>query len=144
VKLYQWKYLKTKERLLWLIGLRAHHETFGFNKALFWQVLSSGTDARYRHQIKEAATRHNQELASLKMSLAPVLAKLVNVSVERHIQTNQFRIMLDLDPFMIREAFQFGNDDAMLRACTEQIGIMAYQELKTMNMHRFRDPRFGG
>ncbi len=45
---------------------------------------------------------------------------------------------------MIRDAFQFGNDDNMMRHFSEQIGMMAYRELKTVNMHRFNDPeRFG-
>lgn len=54
-----------------------------------------------------------------------------------------YRLILDLDPFLIREAFQYGNDDSMIRHFADRVGMHVYRELKTMNMHRFRDSPFG-
>ncbi len=144
MKGYQWKFLKRKERALWLLGLRAYHPEFGLVRSLFWQPLAAGVDQQYRTRIASMATKHREEIATLQHSMAPVVEKLTRITLQRPgFQSNLFRLILDLDPFMIRDAFQFGNDDNMMRHFSEQIGMMAYRELKTVNMHRFSDPRFG-
>ena len=140
----EWKYLKPKGRIQWMLGLRCFSK-WGWVPSLFWQPLAPAVAEQMSKSMEQQRSAHQRELAESKATLGRVAEKLTKVSLERDPfnSNNQFRLILDLNPFLIRDAFEFGNDDRAMRYYCEQIGHMAYRELKTMNMHRFNDPRFG-
>jgi hypothetical protein len=141
----EWKYLKAKGRIQWMLGLRCFSK-WGWVPSLFWQPLAPDVAVQLGKALEQQRATHEREMAELKASVGRILPKLVKITTQRDsFQTNnQFRLILELDPFLIRDAFEFGNDDRAMRYFCENIGHMAYRELKTMNLHRFNDPRFGG
>lgn len=140
-----WRSLKRRGRLLWMIGARTYSPRLGWCGSVLWMPREKVLDDYYQKRRQELESAHATELAQLKRGLESVVPKLVNLSIHRDSigPETRYRLMIDLDPFTIREAFEFGNDDSMIRYFSEYIGHMAYRELKTMNMQRFREqPRF--
>jgi hypothetical protein len=98
-----------------------------------------------RRQIQEQEQRRQREQEELRADLDRVLPKLVGLSLDKsHFPDDRYRLILDMDPFLIRTAFQFGNDRRMIRYFAEHVGHMVERELFTANMHRFADESFRG
>jgi hypothetical protein len=69
--------------------------------------------------------------------LQNILPKLVKLALVNDPMREQYRLVTEFSPYLIREAFMWGNDDFHLRVIGEELGIRIYRELKTFNVQRF-------
>jgi len=89
------------------------------------------------------ADQVRKETDELKNSLERIIPKLAAISGYSNPATSGgYRICVDLDDFTIREVFQHGNDQSIIRYVGEYVGHMVTRELFTVNMHRFSEPPF--
>lgn len=83
-----------------------------------------------------------QELEHVKSGMDRVLPHLVNIRHGLTHSNGRYRVQVEMDLMSMAPAFQWGNDDRMLRCIADRIGMMLYRELKTTNLHRFEDEVF--
>ena len=115
-----------------------------------WPPVGRATHNREVAALNGGMQRADTEAKELLESLKRVVPKLVAVSRDRRATDSPdlFRLCIDLDPFLIREAFLFGNDSKAIDYVSDMIGAHVRRELHTVNMHRFesdlvRSRRFG-
>lgn len=97
---------------------------------------------RILYRDVQNAQRHTDaELAKSKALLNEIVPKLVKISLieDRSFMagSDRMRLVLDMDPMMIREAFMWGNDNRAIEYFAESIKYKVMQELRTANMQRF-------
>jgi len=98
---------------------------------------------QYKHKrelqyLKDRLTQQEREFAEARKEFDAVVPKLVKLSYDRPFdQPDRFRLILELSPYLIRDAFQFGNDQRMIEEFGHAVGMMAAHELRTANLHRF-------
>lgn len=120
----RWYLLRSKMALKWPLMTKKEH-----GKILNSRVSSERTSIR---------SEVNKEVLELRKIMADVVPKLVRVSMMPDaITPDRFRLILDLDPFLVRESFMWGNDQKALAYFCEYVGHHVLREMKTMNMHRF-------
>lgn len=145
MKRWKWKVMKWRERILWCLGLLAVDPySGGLRKALFWRVLASAVQGDWNKRVSDAKHQSSAELDELKRTLSEVVPKLVRISLDKSPSPERFRLVVDLDPYMIRNSFQWGNDDKAIQYFAEYVGHHVYRELRTHNLQRFTpEGRFG-
>lgn len=79
-------------------------------------------DEHGRLTRQDALAIANREIAEVRGIMSGVVPKLVAVSIDRSFSADRYRLVLDLDPFMIRQAFEFGNDNKAMGYFCEAVG----------------------
>jgi hypothetical protein len=138
---HKWQELKPKARLLWCLGLRGFDPALGFGPTAFWNPRVARWKTYYAAQLVNQNKQNMQQVEALLCRLDPLLSKLTRLAVvsDHRDSRNIMRLVLDMEPNLIREAFMWGNDDSMIRYVSERVGHMVYRELKTANLTRLSE-----
>jgi len=97
------------------------------------------TNKNLRFQIRRLEEDNRHQLSRLD----DIIPKLVQVTASPlSYASEHYRIQMDFNSDMIREGLMHGDDQAMLRAFADRIGMMALRELTTINFARYSRHRF--
>ncbi len=78
------------------------------------------------------------ERAHLQHVLYNIVPKLTRMSIDRSPVDSRYRFILELDPYHIQEAFEWGNDHRGLEYYAQAIGHRAFREMMSLNTRRGR------
>ena len=78
---------------------------------------------------------HEQELHEMAKYLDEVLPKLIRLDYEKSID-GRYRIMVEFDETFVHNAFDWGNDNRMIRYFADYVGRRVEHELKSVNQFR--------
>ena len=109
---------------------------------LWWPYMTKVRHGREistaRHDARVTAeSKSSQNEIELRKIMNDVVPKLIHASVSKDFSADRYRLQLDLDPFIIRDAFMWGNDERALRYFCEAVSIHVFREMRGMNNHRY-------
>lgn len=109
---------------------------------LWWPWMTKVRNGKELHAARHSEriaveSKASQQERDLRMIMNEVVPKLINASVSKDFSSDRYRLVMDFDPFIIRDAFMWGNDERALRYFCEAASVHIFREMRGMNNHRY-------